>query len=256
MKLRHFTALALPFFTAALAGADSFEFKDAFSRTGAFNPNGEITLENVNGSVEIRTWDKNEILIEGEKSAKTEEELNLIDMKIDVSTSRAGIKVRLPKRSSGFFSGGGNIRAAVSFRLTVPANAVLAKISTVNSSVSIEGARGVVNASSVNGSVRATGLAGPVSLETVNGGINARFDAVAAQQKLSFNTVNGKIVVSLPKDAGVQLHSSVVNGKVNCEFPIELGGKKSGKNLSGKIGDGRASLEAETVNGSISIEKQ
>ncbi|MEO6567485.1 MAG: DUF4097 family beta strand repeat-containing protein, partial [Opitutaceae bacterium] len=195
------------------------------------------------------------ILIEGEKSAKTVEELNLIDMKIELSNSRAGIKVRLPKRTGGFFSGG-NIRAAVTFRLTVPASASLAKISTVNSTVSIDGARGVVNASSVNGGVRATGLAGPVSLETVNGAINARFDAVAAQQKLSFNTVNGKIVVSLPKDAGVRLQSSVVNGKVNCDFPIELDGKKSGKNLSGKIGDGRASLEAETVNGSISIEAQ
>jgi DUF4097 and DUF4098 domain-containing protein YvlB len=244
------------FATALLRADDNYQFKDAFTRSGAFKPTGEIVFENINGSVEVRTWDKNEILIEGEKSAKTEEELERIDLKIDLSESRATIKVRLPKRSEGFFSFSGNIRAAVRFKLTVPTNAVLEKISVVNSSVVIEGVRGPVNATSVNGSVRARGLAGPVNLETVNGAINAHFDAVTAQQKLSFNTVNGQIVVSLPKNAGLQLHSSVVNGKVTCDFPIELGSKKPGKNLSGKIGDGRASLEAETVNGSVHIESQ
>jgi Putative adhesin len=248
--------LAVLFFAHSLARAEDYQFKAPFTRSGAFSPTGEITLENVNGSVEIRTWDKNEILIEGERSAKTDEELGLIDLKIDLSESRAGIKVRLPKRSGVFFSSG-NIRAVVRFKVTVPATATLAKISTVNSSVLIEGARGRVNASSVNGGVRANGLAGPAKLETVNGAINARFDAVAAQQELSFKTVNGQVIVSLPKDAGVQLRGSVVNGSIKCDFPLELGQKdKRGRSLSGKIGDGRATLEAETVNGSVHIQMQ
>lgn len=246
--------LAVLFFAHSLARAEDYQFKEPFSRSGAFNANGEITLENVNGNVEIRTWDKNEILIEGEKSAKTEEELSLIDLKIDLSASEAGVKVRLPKRSGGFFSGG-NIRAAVRFKLTVPATATLAKISAVNSSIVIEGARGGVKASSVNGSVRANGLAGPVHLETVNGSIDARFDTVAARQKLSFETVNGKIVVSLPKDAGVQFRGSTVNGSVRCDFPLGDGSpSKKSRSLSGKIGDGNASLEAETVNGSVHLQ--
>jgi DUF4097 and DUF4098 domain-containing protein YvlB len=246
--------LAVLFFAHSLARAEDYQFKEPFTRSGAFSATGEITLENVNGSVEVRTWDKNEILIEGEKSARTEDELNRIDLKIEVSESRATIKVRLPKRTDSFFSSG-NIRAAVRFTLTVPATAALAKISTVNSSVSIEGARGRVNASSVNGGVRANGLAGPAKLETVNGAINARFDSVAERQELSFKTVNGQIMVSLPKDAGVQLHGSVVNGSIKCDFPLELGQKdKKARSLSGKIGDGRASLEAETVNGSIHLQ--
>jgi hypothetical protein len=255
MKLRLCYFLLLPIFAAFARADDRYEFKEEFTRSGAFSPTGELVLENVNGSVEVRTWDRNEILIEGEKSAKTEEELGRIDLKLDLSESRAAIKVRLPKRSDVLFFGG-DIRASVRFKLTVPRHAVLAKIAVVNSAVVIEGARGSVDASSVNGSVRASGLGGSVRLETVNGAIKAQFETVAAQQKLSFNTVNGQIVVSLPKDAGVQLRSSVVNGKVSCDFPIELGSGKQGRNLSGRIGDGRASLEAETVNGSIRIESQ
>jgi DUF4097 and DUF4098 domain-containing protein YvlB len=243
----------LSFFAAAFVRADEYSFKEAFNRSGAFNSTGAITLENVNGNIEIRTWDKNEILIEGEKSAKTEEELKLIELTIDLSDSRAGITVHLPKRPTGFFSSG-NIRAAVRFKLTVPANAVLEKISSVNSSVTLEGLRGSVNASSVNGGVFASGLGGSAKLGTVNGGIKAEFNTVAAQQKLSFSTVNGRVLVRLPKDAGFELHGSTVNGHVSCDFPLTLGKTASGRNVSGTIGDGRAFLNAGTVNGSIQIE--
>jgi DUF4097 and DUF4098 domain-containing protein YvlB len=253
MKTSLLAVSVLSFFAAAFVRADDDDFKEAFTRTGAFNSTGAITLENVNGNIEIRTWDKNEILIEGEKSAKTEEELKLIELTIDLSHARTAIKVHLPKRSNGFFSSG-NIRAAVRFKLTVPANAVLEKISTVNSSVVLDGLRGPVNASSVNGGVRASDLGGSAKLETVNGAIRAEFSNVAAQQKLSFNTVNGQVVVRLPKDAGFELHSSTVNGRVNCDFPLTLGKAARGRTLSGTIGDGRASLKADTVNGSINIE--
>lgn len=240
------------FLFAAFVRADDYAIKEPFTRSNAFNPTAEVTLENVNGNVDVRVWDKNEILIEGEKSAKTQEELEQIDLKIELSEKNAAIKVRLPKRSGGFF-GQGNIRAAVRFTLTVPATVTLAKISSVNSSVSITGVRGSVDASSVNGAVNANGLSGSARLATVNGGIKARFASLVAEQRLSFKTVNGGVVVTLPKDAGFQLHSSTVNGGVECAFPLENGRQKHGKNLSGKIGDGRADLEAETVNGSVRI---
>ena len=256
MKLSFFPLAALSLLAATLTRAEEYEFKDTFNQAGRFSATGEIVLENVNGSVEVRTWDKNEILIEGEKSAKTEEEFKRIDLQIDLTETRAVIKVRLPKRTDRLF-GGGNIRASVRFKLTVPATAALAKISTVNSSVLIEGARGVVNASSVNGAVRANGLAGPVNLETVNGSINARFDRVMPQQPLAFETVNGQITISLPKDAGVEFHGEVVNGSIKCDFPLELEQRdKKRHKLSGKIGDGRTSLDAETVNGSIHLQSQ
>lgn len=244
----------LSIFATVAVHAEEFSFKDTVTRSGAFRANGEITLENVNGSVEINTWDRNEIQIDVEKSAKTEEELNLIDLSIDLSDSRAAIKVRLPKRSGGFFSGNGNIRAAVKFKLNVPATVTLSKIATVNSSITLSGVRGAVNASSVNGGVRAEGLAGPLKLETVNGAIRATVSTVSAGQRLSFKTVNGQVRVALPSDAGFQLHSSVVNGRVTCDFPLDGRSSKAAKTLAGKVGDGRASLEAETVNGSVQIE--
>jgi DUF4097 and DUF4098 domain-containing protein YvlB len=253
MKIHLLSYLALGLVTAGLARAD-YSFKEPFSKSSAFRANGEISLENVNGNVDIRTWDKNEILIEGEKSAKTEEELKLIDLTMDVSESSAAIKVKLPKRPGGMFSGNGNIRAAVKFTLTVPANAVLKNISTVNSSVSVEGVRGGVRLETVNGGIHARSIGGEGHFRTVNGSIRIASTALGAGQKLFCESVNGGITVTLPKDSGFELHTSVVNGHVDCDFPLELGRKAHGKSISGKVGDGRGAVEARTVNGGVNIE--
>jgi len=255
MKLHLAATAAFVLVAAALARADDYSFKEPFSQTAPFNATGSLSLENVNGNVEIRTWDKNQILVEGEKSAKTDEELRQIELTIDLTDTHAGIKVHLPK-SSGWWIFGNTIRASVRFTITVPATASIEQLQTVNSAVKLEGLRGSIDAKSVNGAIHATGLGGDVRLSTVNGAIDASFAVIAPQQKLSFNTVNGSITVGLPKDAGVTLSGSVVNGRVSCDFPLELGERASGRHLAGKIGDGRASLRAETVNGSIAIKQQ
>ena len=253
MKLRLISLSVLALALSVFLHAENYSSRETFTRTGAFSPTGKITLDNTNGEVVVRTWDRNEILIEGEKSAKTDEELKLIELNMDLTESKAAIKVHLPKRG-GFFSGG-NIRASVSFKITLPATAVIEKIDVVNASVDIKGIRGSVNAESVNGRIRAHDLGGNVRLGTVNGEIDAAVSTVAAGQKLSFHTVNGSILVVLPEDTGAEFHSSVVNGSIDCDFPVGLRGKISGRNVSGKIGDGRASLEAESVNGSIRLKK-
>lgn len=250
-------ALVAALLTAAGAYADSYSFKEPFSRTAPFNATGELSLDNVNGSVEIRTWDKNEILIEGEKSAKTDEELKLIELTLDTATPTAAtIKVRLPKRSGSWF-GGSNIRASVTFKITVPATANLAHIRTVNSSITLDGLAGPVNAATVNGRINATALRGDARLETVNGSLNVGFAALAAGQQLSLETVNGSVAVALPADAGAAVNASVVNGHVDCDFPITLtGGRIRGSSLKGSIGDARATLHARSVNGSIHVIKK
>ena len=252
MKTRILLIAMAAFVGSTLLRAEDYSSKEPFSQTATFSPTGKITVENVNGDIDIQTWDRNEILIEGEKSAKTDEELKLIDLTIDLKESNTAIKVRLPKRS-GLFSN--NIRASVSFKITVPATVSLDKIAVVNSSVRIKDVRGSVNAESVNGRVSAHNLAGNVKLETVNGEIVAEVSSVAAGQKLSFQTVNGSIAVKLPADTGADTQASVVNGIIDCDFPLTVQGRIVGKKLSGKIGDGRATLSAESVNGSIRFNK-
>jgi DUF4097 and DUF4098 domain-containing protein YvlB len=236
--------------TASLARAD-YDFKQAFSETHPFNANGEVTLANTNGAVTVVTWDRAEVKIEGEKRAKTEEELKLIGLSIDATPGALEVKTNFPKRDSWFW--GNTIRAEVQITLTVPATARLKRIDTVNGHLTIEGVRGAVTAHTVNGGLTAKGLGADTTLETVNGSIRADFAAITRDQKISARTVNGSTTLSFPSDTSLAVRARTVNGSISCEFPIRLDGGKSRHSLTGTIGDGAASLKTETVNGSIRV---
>lgn len=253
MKLG-FLSFAAACALAVSVHAETYSFKEPFTMSGAFRPNGVLTLENVNGTVEIRAWDRNEISIQGEKSAATAEELKQIELSTDVTESRATIKVHLPKRSRSWF-GGSTIRASVRFTINVPASVVVEQLKVVNSAVTLEGLQNTVRAESVNGRIDAHGVSGDVWLKTVNGSIVADFNAVRPHQKLAFETVNGSITVRLPTDAGATVKGSVVNGQIASEFPFARQEGRSGHKVNAMIGDGRASIEARTINGGITIQR-
>jgi DUF4097 and DUF4098 domain-containing protein YvlB len=71
--------------------------------------------------------------------------------------------------------------------------------------------------------------------------------------KLSFNTVNGSITVSLPPGVNTEVSAATVNGSMNTDFPLTIKGRFSMKNMHGTIGSGGRELEMETVNGSIRL---
>ena len=106
----------------------------------------------------------------------------------------------------------------------------------------------------MNGGIHATDLAASAHLETVNGSVHATFTTVAAGQTISAKTVNGQVNIELPKNTGASVRADVVNGNVHCEFPLTLDQYSRGRHLAGKIGDGRATVTLESVNGSIHIE--
>jgi DUF4097 and DUF4098 domain-containing protein YvlB len=246
---RSFATLGL-LATAALARAD-YSFTQPFSETHPFNATGEVTLANVNGAVTIQTWDRAEVKIEGEKRAKTEEDLARIGLAIDATPATLSVKTDLPKRSGWF--GGETIRAEVRITLTVPASVRLRKIDTVNGRITIDGVRGPVTAYSVNGGITAKGLGADTSIETVNGAIKADFVTVARDQKIYARTVNGSTTLRFPNDISLAVRARSVNGSISCDFPLRLEGGVGGHVLTGKIGDGAASLKTDTVNGSIHV---
>lgn len=249
MKLLPLLAAGL-LLTSSFALADSYSFREPIKQSAPFNADGVLTLTNVNGPVEVKTWDKAEILVEGEKSAKTEEELQRIDFTASLTPGDAKIKVTLPKRHDSFW-GGNTIRASVRLTVTMPATARIGHLDTVNSNLTISGVRGDVKAETVNGRIDATGLSAYAHLETVNGSIHAAFASLSPTQSVHLETVNGSITATLPKDANADLRASVVNGTISCDLPITLGSGKHRHSLKGSLGKGGPELRAESVNGSI-----
>src|SRR5947209_3094775 len=65
---------------AANVKADETEH---FDQTYPITPNGKVNLSNVNGSVIVEAWDRNEVRVEYTKTADTKERLNDVNVRIE-----------------------------------------------------------------------------------------------------------------------------------------------------------------------------
>ena len=113
---------------------------------------------------------------------------------------------------------------------------------------------GSVAAESVNGGLEIQDLVDDASLSTVNGSIDAEFSRLEGQQRVKAETVNGRISITLPENADVEVSADTLNGGINGrDFGLETDKGFVGSDLNGKIGNGSARLNVDTVNGSIKI---
>lgn len=110
-------------FAGSLAQAHpTLPAKEAFTRTAPFNPDGRFTVSNISGSVEIRTWGKNEIRIDGEKCALTAEDLKLIGVALEMSATQATVKISRPPLPQ-------SANAEAHLVITLPFTAVIERVS-------------------------------------------------------------------------------------------------------------------------------
>jgi hypothetical protein len=245
--------LRLPLLTAVLAllaTAASAKVTEKFAQTYPLDANGSIRLENVNGSVEIIAWDKNEVSLEAEKTARDQEGLDRMHLKIDSSNRRLAIKTDYEKKWKFWET----MQAEVHYKLRVPAGASLEKIDVVNSSIRLTGLKGTLDVEAVNGGIEAEGLSGSGTFETVNGSIRVTYAVMPASGSIDLETVNGSCKLILPASAAFDLDADTVNGRVSCDFPITL--EHSGKReLSGAVNGGGTRVNLESVNGGLGVEK-
>jgi hypothetical protein len=252
---RHRLSLLAALVPAALALSACHDFpagpltaRDVFEETRALAPDGLFELENVNGSITLRSWTQDSVRVEAQRAAVNEEMLEDIEIVIEGEGSAVRVRTRYPRRKSWFMAGN---RGKVDYEVTVPRGSEV-RLKTVNGHVDVEGLEGDLRAESVNGGLDLAELGGEVRAETVNGAIHAGFSRVPADAHYRFNTVNGGIDVSLPEGTGGRLKAATVNGGIGCELPLDVTTKKK-RRLEGRLGPGAGSFEIETVNGGIDV---
>jgi DUF4097 and DUF4098 domain-containing protein YvlB len=145
-----------------------------------------------------------------------------------------------------------NNDVAVDFRLEVPEGVHL-EVSTVNGEVEVDGLSGDVRATTVNGSVDLS-TSGEAEAQTVNGGIHARIGSTRWTGGLTFGTVNGSVVVTLPEGVNADINASTVNGDISSDFAVSVTGRISARRIRGVIGkSGGGQISLSTVNGGIEL---
>ncbi len=240
----------------AVAAQPGEELREEFHQTYPLSATGRVSLENINGGVQIKVWDRAAVQVDAVKKAYRKDRLAEARIEVTATEENIRIKTEYPEGSLNFR--GGERRydnpATVEYTLTVPRRAVLESIELINGSRDIEGVEGNVKASSINGRVTASGLLGEAKLSTINGQLNATFSQLDEAKPITLSSVNGGVNLIIPSNSNAMIRASTVHGGISNDFGMQVRhGEYVGHNLDGQIGSGGPRIKLDNVNGSIKI---
>jgi len=217
------------------------------SQTYMLSARGTVSLENINGNVHVHAWDRDEVRVDAVKTTGGPEPVE--EARVVVDSNPEAISIRTHYAGDTTTNLG-----AVEYTVNVPRRASLVQIKLINGELDIDGVIGEVNASSVNGTVRASGIAGDARLSTVNGKLEAAFEKLGDAKRISMNSVNGSIVLSIPYDAGAEFNARNVTGGIDNDFGMQVNrGQSAGSQMHGVLKGGGTHIDLQNVNGSICI---
>ena len=212
-----------------------------------------FSLNNINGTVTINSWQENTVKVLAKISAQTQESRD--DVIIKMTQTGPKVTVSTNYKENGYRQH--EQAAKVDYQVWLPAETNLTDIELINGSLVIKDISGKVAAQVVNGSINATGLSGDSEVSSVNGSVNVWYHQDAhGIENIAVETVNGSIKLYLPENINADITADTMHGSINTDFGLKTNNNDfSGRNLRGKIGDGGGQVNLDSVNGSIQLLK-
>jgi DUF4097 and DUF4098 domain-containing protein YvlB len=221
---------------------------EKFHQTYPLAAGGSFNLENVNGSVQVEGWSRDEVEVSAVKTSRSDSR-DLEQVKIEVDHSHPGqvaVHTRYPQ--------GEGAEVAVEYHVHVPYKILLGSIETVNGSVTVRGVEGGGELRSVNGNVEVFDSSGRFSEKTTNGNLRLELRYLMAGGPMNLETVNGSVVLGLPEGARADLKVLAMNGEFYSELPVtSAASKPAAQAFRAKLGTGGGEISVRTINGGIRL---
>lgn len=244
---------------AAPARADRGD-RDEFERSWSVDPDARIDVEIVNGRIEVRGWEKNEVRVEARGAGADR-------LEVDASAGWVSIRVQHGFGMLPWHFG----KTEVDLELRVPFGSRI-EAKTINGPIRARDVRGTVSFYSVNGKIEVEGSPREIDLETVSediefrgesrgGGSSAIAKTISGSIELrgvsgevDVSTISGSIEVRGSQFERVQLGS--VSGSIELVGSLAAGARVRAKSHSGSVklrlpADTSARFDAESFSGSI-----
>lgn len=179
---------------------------------------GEISLSNIAGDITIETWNKDEVNMSVVKTAKTESDLQNVEIKIRKTDNNLEIKTKYKKEK--------NANVSVSFDLVIPEKASIEIVT-------------------ISGDVKTINIGGELDIETISGNINID----TALKGIECTTISGTITVN---DVSGDSEISTISGDLSIQ---RLRGSLEATSVSGEIKlidiTEAEKVKSETVSGDL-----
>lgn len=223
-----------------------FGFSQVYEEKYPLPSGGSFELVNVNGSVQVDGWDRDEVEVRAVKTTTGDErDLARVEIQVDSAQGHVAVHTRYPQ--------GSGVEVAVEYHVRVPYRVLLGGVETVNGNVMVRGVDGNGDLRTVNGDVDVSNSSGRFSAHTTNGSIRLKLRRLADDGPMALETVNGSVVLALPHDAHAALNAQSLNGDFSSQLPVTATSSRVGRGVSGTIGAGGCRISLRTVNGGIRV---
>ena len=181
----------------------------------------EITLATFAGSIQVRPWDKAEVLVEIEKRGSDKAAVDGIQVVADGKDNRISVDVRKPASEKEFIGLGIHHSTSAKLIASVPRGSKLT-VTTRDGAVVVRAERDTV-----------------------------------MLEDWSVRTGDGSVVVELPEGFAAQIDAETQDGTVRTDLPVsgasEGERRESRRTLRGTLGAGGKTLKLRTSDGSIRL---
>ena len=250
----------------------------------------ELKIRTFDGSIAVRSWDKNEVLVEVERRAADQAAAEAIV----VNQTQEGNRIVLEALSAGNQNGiHFGVSRSVHFTVTAPRRVAIEartgdgpinvtdlqgtvdvnsgdgriqasnvegklKVHTGDGSISVERANGAVDVDSGDGSIDVTGRLDEVAVRTGDGTVHVEAaDGSSMKSDWRITTGDGRISLRVPNGFNASVDASTGDGSVHVDgIPNPPGGHDSDrKRVVGQLGAGGATLLLRSGDGSIDVNR-
>jgi len=231
---------------AVIWAVPSFAISKEFNQSYPLQPGGSLELQNVNGTVDVQGWDRNEIEIHAVRTAKHKEsDLERVSIEVDARPDAILIATRYPQNEG--------VEVAVDYTIHVPHGAHVEHIGTVNGTLRVAGVETVEDLHTVNGNVEVFEAGGNVHAHTTNGNVHLELAHLPGKTGVAAETTNGSLVLAVPSDMQADVEARCLNGNFSSELPITMESSQRPREMHGRLGRGGAPIHLRTVNGVIRV---
>jgi len=253
----------------------------------------QVALTTFDGTIEVRGWERNEVLVEVEKAGPDQAVVDRIELRAsqvgDAITieatepsplTRTGFRigpsaslvVSVPKQTSVMARSGDGM-------ITIRGTAGKVDVETEDGGVRLESVTGALTVRTADGSIRARGIDGSAQMSTGDGsiGIDGRLSGVRletndgsieinarhgsrADADWDVTTGDGDIKIELPEGLSADVEARTGDGRIRVRNAgVEIGDRDSDeddnrRSARFRIGGGGKPLRLRTSSGSITIE--
>lgn len=234
---------------------------ETIERTLDVRPGAKVVLSNVNGRIDITSWEQPRVQIVAAKEADADSDdvaAVLRELRVEIQPRDGGVIITThePKRDQGFHSIfdwllGDHISTQVRYQIKVPRQMNL-EVENTNGAIHVSDVSGTFELDTTNGKIEVVRCAGTLDAATTNGGIAAELVRVTKGQALRFETTNGRIDLALPADFGADVDAATTNGAIRTDIPIATRALNR-NSLRGTLNGGGTAVRMRTTNGPIDI---